>query len=75
MLPYQEKKAATFAQSSPKSICKCGHTGDGSNSEHTEGEQGVAPGHGHCLVNRCKCSKFTWAKFTKTFVNYMGYMP
>lgn len=43
----------------PKSICLCGHTGDGPNSAH-----GGLIGHGPCLVDDCACRKFTWASFT-----------
>ena len=28
-----------------------------------------------CMVSGCKCSKFTWDKFTKKFVNFMGNIP
>ena len=43
-----------------KSICRCGHTGDGPNSEH---DARYAEGHGPCL--RCDCPQFTWARYRK----------
>jgi len=39
----------------PKSMCRCGHTGDGPNSEHANA---IALGHGACT--QCNCVQFTW---------------
>ena len=39
----------------PKSLCGCGHTGDGPHSEHAAR---FAEGHGPC--KRCACKQFTW---------------
>jgi len=44
----------------PKSICTCGHTGDGPNSQHAD-RYGL--GHGACKVEGCNCKQFTWDKF------------
>lgn len=44
--------------SPPKSVCLCGHTGDGMESQH---EDTMSPGHGPCKL--CECRKFTWAKY------------
>lgn len=41
-----------------KSICTCGHVGDGKHSEHADT---TVSGHGAC--NKCVCHKFTWLKF------------
>jgi len=42
----------------PKSLCVCGHTGDGQNSEHmTE----IAYGHGACT--QCDCVRFRWSSW------------
>lgn len=52
-----------------KSMCKCGHTGDcapGDKSQH-----GGLIGHGPC--SKCKCSKFTWSKWTKTYESELAY--
>lgn len=46
----------------PKSICKCGHEGDGLGSDHA----GLV-GHGHCVVENCTCQKFTWKSWTPAF--------
>lgn len=48
--------------SGPKSVCKCGHVGDGERSAH-----GGIVGHGPCTVAGCDCAKFSWARFTEEF--------
>lgn len=55
-----------YSKTKPKSLCRCGHTGDGKQSEHVDGAQ---PGHGACL--ECACEKFTWKTFTADFQAYM----
>jgi hypothetical protein len=50
-----------FGQLYPKSVCYCGHTGDGNNSDHANT---LSFGHGPCLVIGCLCSQFTWADWT-----------
>lgn len=51
----------------PKSVCRCGHTGDGQNSDHEATVQGLGQGHGACRVSGCGCDKFSWKGFTKEF--------
>lgn len=54
----------------PKSICSCGHTGDGPNSQHADR---YAEGHGECkydLLYPCKCHQFTWVKWTPEFAKH-----
>lgn len=46
-----------------KSICRCGHTGDGPGSAHTAT---VQDGHGACRKRGCACAKFTWAAWRDT---------
>lgn len=41
-----------------KSICLCGHTGDGAYSMH-----GGMIGHGPCSADGCACKKFSWRNF------------
>ncbi len=53
----------------PRSICECGHTGDGENSEHDpEPYPGYPeydePGGGSCT--KCDCKQFTWAGWLET---------
>lgn len=49
----------------PKSICTCGHAGDGDNSAHAG-----SIGHGECLLcSSGKCRKFTWCGFDETYTN------
>lgn len=43
----------------PRSICICGHLGDGRNSEHKDSS--MTPGHGRC--RECDCEKFTWERW------------
>lgn len=58
----------------PKSYCKCGHLGDGDNSDHIISTDRfgrvTAQGHGPCKVAGCSCSKFAWDKFTEPFMNW-----
>lgn len=54
------KKMKIIEAKEPKSLCFCGHLGDGPNSSH------AGPiGHGVCTVIGCRCQKFIWAKFTR----------
>jgi len=41
-----------------KSMCRCGHVGDGKHSEHANA---IALGHGAC--NECGCLRFSWARW------------
>jgi hypothetical protein len=51
----------------PKSICTCGHTGDGPDSQHDASEFGVK-GHGPCHVEGCtECVQFSWAAWTPDY--------
>lgn len=49
-----------------KSICQCGHKGDGDNSEH-DGYNG----HGKCNVKGCNCNRFTWKSFIPEFLKLL----
>lgn len=50
----------------PRSICSCGHDGDGPNSQHTG-----AIGHGFCMHPDCHCRCFTWMCFTSEFETFL----
>jgi len=54
----------TMRREVPKSVCKCGHSGDGPNSQH-KNDYGpdISPGHGECKARGCSCIKFTWVEF------------
>ena len=54
----------------PKSICTCGHTGDGIVSQHHNDP--FAPGHAECKVKDCLCAKFTWKEYTTEYKKYKG---
>lgn len=53
----------------PKSVCSCGHPGDGagmSKDYQTSLHEGLF-GHGECMVNDCKCQKFQFKSFLPQF--------
>jgi len=50
----------------PKSICTCGHSGDGAFTEH----RGTG-GHSDCTHPGCTCQLFSWKSFTKQFRLFM----
>ena len=47
----------------PKSMCRCGHLGDGPYSDHED--LYVDRGHGKC--KKCGCEMFVWKSFTPAF--------
>ena len=61
--------AMEYGMQKPRAICFCGHTGDGSNSEHHNSicghGVGMAAGQGACT--QCGCSEFMWARHTNAF--------
>lgn len=54
-----------YGERLPRSLCVCGHSGDGAHSQHKDTVQG---GHGKCKVKGCACDKFTWIAYTDMFV-------
>ena len=42
-----------------KSICQCGHTGDGPQSDHAG-----SLGHHGCMIQGCGCQRFAWGRWT-----------
>ena len=61
----EEMSGITFHPDCPaKSLCFCGHTGDGIGSDHRDRWQ---PGHGGCMVKGCDCKQFTWSCFLPSF--------
>ena len=61
------KRSLEFSQTRPKSVCICGHSGDGADSEHAGGV--INAGHGGCL--KCDCKKFSWDRWTASYALYM----
>ena len=53
----------------PRSLCSCGHLGDGPNSDHGASDLGT-PGHGKC--NKCDCKIFSWNKFTNEYQKHLN---
>lgn len=59
----------------PKSICTCGHTGDGDSSEHydlvfNESGSTLQRGMGICNITGCQCEKFIQGRPTKKYLNF-----
>ena len=54
-----------------KSICTCGHTGDGTGSEHRSLAE-AGDGHGACRHGDCGCTQFSWRRWTVTFGAALG---
>lgn len=44
----------------PKSLCTCGHTGDGPGSQHQQHPRLLEAGHGRCRMALCDCKVFTF---------------
>lgn len=65
-LARQSAFTAAYGDQLPKSICTCGHTGDGARGQHRDGGWGVK-GHGSCSVKGCACTRFSWAQYTDMF--------
>lgn len=57
-----------YSEKAPKSVCSCGHHGDGNNSWHAD--NGPAMGHGACGHAGCCCPRFTWAGWTPKYAEY-----
>jgi hypothetical protein len=59
----------------PKSLCTCGHTGDGEYSDHADmgGHPAGAAGAGkaECLIKNCNCQRFTWKGWLKKFERFL----
>jgi hypothetical protein len=58
-----------------RSMCECGHTGDGPCSQHaslvTEKDgMVVEDGHGGCKV--CNCDRFTWDDFLPGYAEWLN---
>ena len=61
-----------YSKSFPKSVCTCGHSGDGAHSFHAG-----LNGHGRCTHvgvgsgTRCECGQFSWSGWTKHFTTFL----
>jgi len=57
-----------FSATAPKSVCTCGHTGDGARSQHS----GFG-GHGSCNFDggAC-CGQFSWKGWTREYRQFMA---
>lgn len=72
-LPKKMQDAMAYSATAPKSVCGCGHTGDGAKAQHL----GYG-GHGACNAtpldgrNECQCAKFTWAGWTPEYKQFMA---
>lgn len=59
-------KNAIASYGAPRSVCSCGHTGDGPDSEHVAS---ITDGHGPCKM--CNCPGFCWDTWSKAFEAYL----
>lgn len=72
-LPKRMRDSMLYSAMGPKSICTCGHTGDGAKAQHT----GFG-GHGACFAtpldgrNECKCGQFSWKGWTEEYKRWMA---
>jgi hypothetical protein len=65
----EKRQAVAATYQGPKSICTCGHAGDGTGKGSvgmTSLHAGII-GHGACTVSGCPCGKFTWKAFLPSF--------
>ena len=61
------RDSMTWSSINPKSVCRCGHTGDGARSQHT----GFG-GHGSCIFDGGSCcDQFSWAGWTREYKDFM----
>lgn len=65
-----QKRAREYGASMPKSLCVCGHTGDGAMSEHAPR---FADGHGQCTHPGCDCKQFSWAAWASAFKEVLAF--
>lgn len=63
-------KVAAYTAEHPKSKCRCGHTGDGGNSQH--GNDLFSLGHGRCHHPGCVCKRFTWSNWLPAAKKELG---
>jgi len=54
----------------PKSLCQCGHRGDGPVSMHRDLHMGE--GKGPCIAKGCRCQQFVWKKFRTDFKAFLA---
>ncbi len=62
-------RAVARVYQGPRSMCACGHAGDGTGRGHA-GEISLhagALGHGSCVFKGCKCVKCTWSEYLPGF--------
>lgn len=52
-----------------RSVCTCGHVGDGPHSQHRDCRSSA--GHGACSVRGCSCRKFRWQSNLPEFAAFV----
>lgn len=73
IMPARMRDSMAYSALNPKSVCTCGHTGDGARSQHT----GFG-GHGACQAtpvdgrNECRCGQFSWKGWTREYTQFMA---
>lgn len=73
MIAFDFTPAQKLCRSWPgfKSLCTCGHTGDGCGSQHHDSAV-RGDGHGGCKVCGDRCTEFSWRRWTATFGAALG---
>lgn len=66
-MPKRISDSMAYSAMEPKSLCTCGHAGDGARSEHT----GFG-GHGACIIGDCACGQFSWSRWAPAYNEYMA---
>jgi hypothetical protein len=66
----QREASRIYKERHPASICACGHTGDGANSQHLVGV--INAGHGRCVAIGCSCGMFRWERFRIPYMKAAG---
>jgi hypothetical protein len=67
-MPARLRDSIAYSAMNPKSVCTCGHTGDGAGSQHL----GFG-GHGSCIFDggAC-CGQFSWKGWTLEYRQFMA---
>ena len=70
IIEEQRDRSRAYKETAPASVCGCGHTGDGANSQHLN--SAVSAGHGACVVKGCSCVHFRWDRFRLPYIEAVG---
>jgi len=60
-----------YELNNPRSLCTCGHTGDGLRSDHVDLDL-FDLGLGRCRAPGCPCNRFCWHSYLKPYQKYLA---